>query len=385
MKDFKSSLEEKFKHSLSNKYGIDNFDEYRFGEFQVTIQPNRSTLQNLKRIIKKLIRYKKNSFKNDIQVKKDYLLQVQKEKEKILNIYGNKLQYLYELLTTNDRKKLIEIIAYRILGYKKVKLSRNNKKYWNALNLVKDLSFKNDKYDPHFLHFVLKKFDLRKIGFPLQLYFSEIGVAIDFILEQYAYKEKNNVIVSVEQGDVVFDLGACWGDTALYFANKTTNTGMVYSFEFIPDNIKLFNLNVNLNPNHKPQIKLIPNPVSNKSGQKIYYKDHGPGSRIEFEPFDDQTGIIETISIDDFVINENIKKVDFIKMDIEGAELPALEGAVETIRKYKPRLAIAIYHSMDDLVNIPLWINNLNLGYTIYLDHFSIHSEETVLFAIADK
>jgi hypothetical protein len=68
-------------------------------------------------------------------------------------------------------------------------------------------------------------------------------------------------------------------------------------------------------------------------------------------------------------------------MDIEGAELKALEGALETIKKYKPKMAIAIYHSMDDLVNIPKWIAGLNLGYKMHLGHYTIHSEETILFA----
>jgi hypothetical protein len=49
--------------------------------------------------------------------------------------------------------------------------------------------------------------------------------------------------------------------------------------------------------------------------------------------------------------------------------------------KYKPKLAIAIYHSMDDFLNIPKWILDLDVGYKIYLGHSTIHSEESVIFA----
>ena len=90
---------------------------------------------------------------------------------------------------------------------------------------------------------------MRKIGYDIELYLSGLGIAIDFIFEQYAYKTVENNIVAVEKGDVVLDLGACWGDTALYFACKTGDQGKVYSFEFIPDNIKLFNINISLNQN----------------------------------------------------------------------------------------------------------------------------------------
>ena len=68
-------------------------------------------------------------------------------------------------------------------------------------------------------------------------------------------------------------------------------------------------------------------------------------------------------------------------MDIEGAETAALEGALNTIRKFRPKLAIAIYHSSRDLVLIPNWIIDLKLDYEIFLGHYTIHSEETICFA----
>ena len=145
--------------------------------------------------------------------------------------------------------------------------------------------------------------------------------------------------------------------------------------------LNLFQINTSFNPNLAKKIELVPNPVSNVSGQTIYFKDDGPGSAVAFEPFETQTGTALTVSIDDFVKINNIKSIDFIKMDIEGAESFALEGAIETIKRFRPKLAIAIYHSMDDIVNIPNWILNLNLDYDIFIGHYTIHSEETVCFA----
>ncbi len=69
-------------------------------------------------------------------------------------------------------------------------------------------------------------------------------------------------------------------------------------------------------------------------------------------------------------------------MDIEGLELSALQGAKESIKKYKPNLAICIYHKNSDIVDIPKFIIDLNLGYKLYIRHYSMCTEETVLYAV---
>ena len=94
---------------------------------------------------------------------------------------------------------------------------------------------------------------------------------------------------------------------------------------------------------------------------------------------------IKTIDIDTFKKKNNIQKVDFIKMDIEGAELPAIRGAKETIKTDRPQLAISIYHSNDDFVNIPQYLANELENYTLRLGHYSYNHCETVLYAIPDE
>ena len=367
---FYLKLISKINLSINNNYK-DNYDFYRFGK-------ENYGAKGIKGIILKYIISKKFLFRWEATNKVLNALELSYK-------YFNALERIYEILHNKESKELlVDLITYRLLGHKQVKLPINDNHYWKLIEIVKSLAVKNDTIDSHFMQFVLYKFNLNKIGYNIQLYSTTLGIVIVFLLEQYAYKSANKTIVEVEKGEVILDIGACWGDTALYFANKTGEDGKVYSFEFIPDNIKIFNINIELNPSLKDRIELIQHPVSNKSGDKIYYTNNGPGSKIEFEPFDGQTSVATTLSIDDFVNNNNIKKIDFIKMDIEGAELLALEGAIETIKRFKPKLAIAIYHSMDDFVNIPNWINNLNLGYKLYLGHYTIHAEETVIFAKVD-
>ena len=74
--------------------------------------------------------------------------------------------------------------------------------------------------------------------------------------------------------------------------------------------------------------------------------------------------------------------VTFIKMDIEGAEPEALKGAERTIRKYRPKLAICIYHQPSHLYEIPLWIKSVVPEYRLYIRHHSNGLNETVCYAV---
>lgn len=88
---------------------------------------------------------------------------------------------------------------------------------------------------------------------------------------------------------------------------------------------------------------------------------------------------IEVDSIDNILDG---RPATYIKMDIEGSELKAIEGAKRTIKTYKPKLAICVYHKPEDIIDIPLKILELNPNYKFYLRHYSYVETETVLYAI---
>ncbi|HRE41335.1 MAG TPA: FkbM family methyltransferase [Ignavibacteria bacterium] len=280
----------------------------------------------------------------------------------------------------DDKSKLIliNVLLYRIFGHKKIKL-QNNEVYFKEISNLEKIKDNNKFIQTEFENFKLYFFDLNNLQIPIYMYFTAIGIYIDFVIKQYSYF--NDIEISASKNDIVIDGGGCWGDTSLYFANEVGNHGKVYSFEFVPKNLNIFRKNLSLNQHLCNVIEVIEKPIWNISDKKLYYIDNGPASKISFIKNEDFKGETETISIDDFVIRNKLEKLNFIKLDIEGAELNALLGGVNAIKKFKPNLAIALYHNPIDFYNIPKFINDLNLGYKFYLKHLTIHKEETILFA----
>jgi hypothetical protein len=88
--------------------------------------------------------------------------------------------------------------------------------------------------------------------------------------------------------------------------------------------------------------------------------------------------MIEVDTIDNIVK----QKVDYIKLDIEGAEQDAIDGAKETIRKYKPILAICIYHKAQDWYKIPKKVLEIQSDYKVYIRHYMEGIYETVMYFI---
>lgn len=371
MKNFRSALYYEARKAIKNNFGRDNYDEFRFGNYPWRTNEKKNESHFLS----------KKAFKNYLKAVVLPLPNYRKQVfDDFVNPYLPQIEKTWTSLSKKDKSLYVKLIAYRILGFRKVKLPRNNAAYWAAIEKAKSLVDLENTFDPQFLHFILKRSDLKEIGYDIDFYFTEKGIATDFILEQYAYKIGKETIVGAKESDIVLDLGACWGDTALYFAEKVGEKGKVYSFEFIPGNIEIFKKNLMLNPHLSKRVHLVPNAVTDRAEDSIYFFDNGPGSKVSTEPFPEQTGSCTTESIDNFVNKNKLKKVDYIKMDIEGAEKLALQGAINTIKTFRPKLAIAIYHSLDDFTTIPNWI--LDLDYDIFIDHFTIHAEETICFAL---
>jgi FkbM family methyltransferase len=302
-----------------------------------------------------------------------------------LKAHEAELQWLYQNLQDDEsRELLIDLMAYRILGHRKVKLPLNTPQYWKTLDLLDQKPNAGEFIELDFENWKLDLYDLADEGYPIELYARATGVYTQLLLQQYRCVAADHTI-EVCAGDTVIDAGGCYGDTALYFAHKAGAEGRVCSFEFMPNNISVFERNLSLNPGLASMIDIVPNPVWSSSGKELFVDGVGPAARIAQTRKDARSVKVETLCIDDFAEREKLARVDFIKMDVEGAELEALKGAEATIRRDAPKLAVSVYHQLHDMWSIPQWIDSLEMGYRFYLRHFTIHAEETVLFAEAPR
>ena len=81
--------------------------------------------------------------------------------------------------------------------------------------------------------------------------------------------------------------------------------------------------------------------------------------------------------LDDIVDELRLDRVDFIKMDIEGAERQAVEGARRTIQRFRPRMALCTYHMVDDPVAVPEATLKIQSDYRVHAKELDVNWEDT--------
>lgn len=204
------------------------------------------------------------------------------------------------------------------------------------------------------------------------------GSPISLLVHRQYRFERGGASACERPGDVVLDCGACWGDTTLWYAAGVGPEGRVFAFEFVPENLAILEQNRQLNPALADRIQIVPRPVGARSGEALRFQAKGPGSH---ESADGEV-VAETIAIDDLVRDGVVPRVDLIKFDVEGAEAGALRGAAETIRRFRPRLAVSVYHRPGDWWELARLVRSLDPGYRLFMDHHTIYGEETMLYAI---
>ena len=169
------------------------------------------------------------------------------------------------------------------------------------------------------------------------------------------------------KGDVAIDGGAFDGATSEDFARQGAQ---VYAFEMNAANYEncLARASKNDSGGGERYSFTIENFGLSNQENEASYRSGGAGSHKD----PNGTLTAKFIDLDTYVLRKNLPRVDYIKLDIEGAELDMLHGAAKTITRYKPKMAISAYHRRDDLWTLANYVKSLRSDYEFKFRHYRI-------------
>lgn len=186
------------------------------------------------------------------------------------------------------------------------------------------------------------------------------------------------------EGKDIIDGGAFWGDSALVLENYKPRS--IHAFEPMKENYK--ELGRTKEKNCLTNLVMVPCGLGDKEVcSDIYYHEMLSGASlipykaIMMEKPDLHVDKVEITTIDSYKKKYGLE-IGVIKLDIEGNELEAVQGAEETIKKDKPILLISVYHQPKDLFGIKPLIEGWNLGYQFMFRKLCYHDPLTELSLI---
>lgn len=187
------------------------------------------------------------------------------------------------------------------------------------------------------------------------------------------------------KGNVILEGGVSDGIDSVHFYNFFNNNNLkVYGFEPF---VEAFEVSPNKSILIKKGMEIFPWALWDEDKDLSFYKNEFSSStssviRNNSVPATDEYTVVKGSRIDSFVRDMGINSICLLKLDIEGAEMEALKGASETIRKYKPQLAISIYHKKEHLFEVPELLRELHPGYKFKLGFYSPTFVDTILYAL---
>jgi len=256
--------------------------------------------------------------------------------------------------------RIFELFLNKKRGVEGKDITQHLAGYERAFNIVADQKSKDVIMGR--LQCILTPFPI----IPLHL----IKIKISNVSAQYFDDE----MIHLDHDEVFVDGGMFTGDTAMSFF-KHTNNKYKYYYGFEPDENNCTKAEENLI--NKTNISIIPKGLWHDEGEINFNSGLGGSSGFGNEI---NNPVVKVMSLDAF-FSDKIPPT-FIKMDIEGAELEALKGCENIIRKFKPKLAICAYHKPEDIYTLPEIIKQYRNDYTFYFRHYTNSLAETVLYAI---
>jgi FkbM family methyltransferase len=193
------------------------------------------------------------------------------------------------------------------------------------------------------------------------------------------YRQYGHPVVHADAGDIVVDGGVGpTPHTPLGFARVVGGTGKVFAFEPIQRNVASIRSRIAGVEN----VELIEKGLWDKDDTAVFTVEGPTSTQVSRRvAFSGETEAVVLTSIDNFAAGAG-RRIDLIKLDIEGAEQKALAGARGVIERDTPKVQVCLYHSERDFLDIPLILKGYNPSYRLFVGHHTPYGNECVLYGM---
>lgn len=156
----------------------------------------------------------------------------------------------------------------------------------------------------------------------------------------------SDILKYTKTGDVVIDIGGNIGQTAMLIAYKIKDSGKVISFEPYPETYNRFKTNLELNK-HLQNVEIVNIGLGDKPGKLEMYQDcitNSGANRIVYKNDNNLAGLktVEVTTLDNFISQRNLDRINLIKIDVEGFEMKVLLGSKNILNQYIPDMFIEV-------------------------------------------
>jgi FkbM family methyltransferase len=273
--------------------------------------------------------------------------------------------HIYEIiekLHNNQNILILDESSTNVNDSQKISLKYVAANLNNAANIIFNLK------NPFIYLFLI----LRRIG---------LKVNISKYVVNGFFKNQYLDFIFMDKIKVVLDLGVHDGYTSNQFLRKFNNVIAIYGFDI---SIKALEASSNKDElKNSGKFYFKKNAIFNYVGDINININSDNLSASTVDALNNSNSVLSVRCTTIDQIRKDINhKIDFIKFDIEGAELGAIEGGLKTFITDRPQLAVSIYHSNSDFIEIPSLLIKTLKNYNYYLGHYSTGIYETVLYCI---
>lgn len=321
----------------------------------------------------------------------DFATSIINNRQSQANELDERFVWLMDYVKYVEKEELIEHVKVRLMRLNKEHISlidnfyQNHACFWGALDI------KHGKYDviydridsltehiEDFIWLYQRLGDYRSKLVLVNTLYNWISFDPTYIRDMHESNFKDYYdldLLSCDENEVLVDIGAYTGDSALDYIMTYRKYKKIYCYEITPQSIESMKNNLAEYEN----IEIVNKGLGAETGKMFLQTCAQDASTNGL----DESG--QGIEIEVATLDEDVtEKVTLIKMDIEGAEKDALRGCVRHIKEERPKLLICVYHNNRDIIEIPKMIADMRDDYKFYLRSNGMQwaPAELVLFAL---